>query len=193
MDTVDALEAALARTVAVVDLIGPADHARPTVCGEWDLGALLGHVVGATEAFATVLHGGPTPARGRVEPDEATSTRLRDAATRAIAGWRTPGALEREYDSVIELDGGVLIPPIPLPGSMFLSINLLDVGVHVHDLAAAIDRPELAADDGIAEATLDAARLILQPGIRELAGFGPERVPAPDAGAVRRLLAFVGR
>lgn len=92
----------------------------------------------------------------------------------------------------IVLDGGVLMPPIPLPSTMLLDINLLDVGVHAHDRAAAVDLPALVDDADVARAVLVAARSILQPGIRELAGFGPERSPR-GPGPVEELLAFVGR
>ena len=193
MDHIEALARAYAGLAELLDEVTLADHERPTPCAEWNLGQLLGHIVGATEAFAIVLQRGPTPARARIDPTAATGAALRAAASLTVAGWRSPGALDRDYDSVIELDDGVLIPPIPLPGSMLLDINLLDVGVHLHDVATSLGRSEAVRDDELADATLDAARLILQPGIRELVGFAAERPAANDANAVERLLAFVGR
>jgi uncharacterized protein (TIGR03086 family) len=193
MNHLDALARAYDRLALLLDDVAPVDYERPTPCDEWDLGQLVGHVVGAAGAFAIVLEGGPTPARARVDVEGATADELRSSAARAIAGWRTPGALERDYDSVIELDGGVLIPPIPLPGSMLLDIHLLDVGVHLHDVAISLDRRELAEDEDVATATLAAAQLILQPGVRELAGFAAETAATADADATTRLLAFVGR
>ncbi len=193
MDHIDALARAYDRLALLLDVVEPADRRRPTPCSEWGLGQLLGHSVGAAGAFAIVLEGGATPARARVDVEHATADSLRSAAVRNIAGWRAAGALEREYVSVVELDDGVLIPPIPLPGTMLLDINLLDVGVHLHDVAISLDRRDLADDDDIALATLAAAQLILQPGIRELAGFAAERTSTSDADPVERLLAFVGR
>ena len=193
METLDALERAYAMCAAALDRVNEANRDDPTACEDWTLGMLAGHVVGTASAFAQVLADGPTPARARVVGNEATSARLRADAAAGIAGWKRDGALAREYDRVIELDEGVLIPPIPLPGEMLLAINLLDIGVHAHDLARAVGAPQLADDDGVAYATLSAAELILQPGIRELAGFGPERPPSSDPSPSERLLAFVGR
>jgi uncharacterized protein (TIGR03086 family) len=189
----EALDRAFGLVSAILEEVGPDDHDRPTPCAAWDLGALIAHVRGTTAAFATVLEGGPTPARAVAPVADDLAGALRVDAARVVAGWRRPGAMDRDYDAVIELDDGVLIPPIPLPRSMLAAINLLDVGVHVHDLARAIGRPDLAEDDAVATATLDAAHTILAPGIRELVGFGPERPVDPGASATEALLAFTGR
>ena len=190
----DALALGFARTGTVLARVNDGDLERPTACPGWKLRDLLGHVFGGTHAFGEMLHGGSLPARARVdlEPDRvAQFTRLAD---RTLHGWRATGALDAEYpDGAIELDDGVLIPPIPLPGRMVASIELLDIGVHVLDIADAIGARSLATDDDLAEATLAAAETLLQPGIRELAGFADARAVNPNAGAVERLLAFTGR
>jgi uncharacterized protein (TIGR03086 family) len=190
----DALARAFGLTVLVLAHVRDRDLARPSSCPGWDLRDLLGHVFGATHAFGELLHGGPLPARARVElePDRVTQfTRLAD---RTVQGWRATDALDAEYpQDAIELDDGVLIPPIPLPGRMVASIELLDIGVHVLDIADAIGDRALAADEEVAEATLVAGETILMPGIRELAGFGDARPVDSDASAVQRLLSFTGR
>jgi uncharacterized protein (TIGR03086 family) len=194
MTVEDALARAFSLTAAVLGHVEDRDLERPSPCPGWDLRDLLGHVFGGTRAFGDMLQGGPLPARARVnlEPDRVRQfTRLADLTLR---GWRAVGALDAEYpQGAIELDGGVLIPPIPLPGRMVASIELLDIGVHVLDIADAIGDRTLAADEQLAEATLVAAETILQPGIRELAGFGDARPAGPGAGAVERLLLFTGR
>jgi uncharacterized protein (TIGR03086 family) len=190
----DALARGFALTSAVLARVRDRDLERPTACPEWDLRDLLGHVFGGTYAFGEMLHGGARPARARVElePDRVRQfTRLAD---RTLAGWRAAGALDAEYpDGVIELDDGVLIPPISLPGRMVAGIELLDIGVHVLDIADAIGARPLATDEALAAATLAAAETLLQPGIRELAGFGDARPVDPNVSAVERLLAFTGR
>ncbi len=195
MTTVEeSLAGAFALTTAVLGHVGDSDLERPSACPGWDLGHLLGHVFGSTHAFRVMLDGGPLPARARValEPDRVRQfTRL---AGRTLHGWRAAGALDAEYGpGALELDDGVLIPPIALPGPMVASIELLDVGVHVLDIADAIGDRALAADQRLAEETLRAAETLLQPGIRELVGFGDARPVAAGANAVERLLAFTGR
>jgi uncharacterized protein (TIGR03086 family) len=191
---VPALNRGFALTVTVVGDVRDTDLGRPTPCPGWAVGDLLGHVFGVTRAFGEVLHDGSLPARARVDLEPDRVEQFRALADRARLGWRVPGALDAEYAAgAIELDDGVLIPPIPLPGRMLASIELLDVGVHVVDLAEAIGNRALAEDESLAEATLAAAESLLQPGIRELVGFAAARPADPGASAVDRLLAFTGR
>lgn len=194
-DAVDGLEAVLHDVAAVLDRVHASDRDRPTACPGWSLGHLAGHVVGSTVAFATVLEGGPTPARARVPETAAIATRMRDAAQRCVTAWRGPAVWARQYVEVLELDDGVLIPPIPIDASLLADIQLLDAGVHLFDLAHALGTPApvTPATSAGARATLAAARRVLQPGIRELAGFGPERPAPPGADDVEALLAFTGR
>lgn len=46
MERIDAIDAALARTAAALEEIGPDDLRRPTACADWDLGRLLLAFVG---------------------------------------------------------------------------------------------------------------------------------------------------
>lgn len=192
---VDDLGAVLTSVAAVLDRVRVIDRGRPTSCPGWTLGYLAGHVVGSTEAFATVLEGGPTPARARLPEAEATGARMRAAARRCVTGWRRPSTWARQYVEVLELDDGVLIPPIPIDPSLLADIQLLDAGVHLFDLTQALEMaaPITSSTSTLAGATLAAARRVLQPGIRELAGFGPEQPARPGADAVEALLAYAGR
>lgn len=144
MDDVSALERSFDACAACLDEANSGRLDRSTPCEDWDLGTLAEHVVGTTVAFARVLRGGARPARARVPRDRATSTDLRAAAADVVAAWRDPAVVADSYDRVVELDDGVLIPPIALPGEMVRAINLLDIGVHAHDLASAVGRPDLA-------------------------------------------------
>ena len=54
-----------------------------------------------------------------------------------MAGWRTPGMLDRI------IDGG----PSPMPGSALASINLLDTATHTWDLATATGQPQALPDE----------------------------------------------
>jgi uncharacterized protein (TIGR03083 family) len=66
-----ALEQAGREFAARLRIVGPGDWGRPTPCDEWDVHALVNHVVGGNLRYSMILDG---------EPDEAVlATHARDA------------------------------------------------------------------------------------------------------------------
>ena len=62
---------AMAQTEAVVAAVQPAQLAQPTPCTEYDVRALLSHIVGGLNRIAIVGEGGDglaVPARARSQP-----------------------------------------------------------------------------------------------------------------------------
>ena len=102
------------------------------------------------------------------------------AATAAQAAWHADGAL----------DGNVEIP-FDMPAQVALSINVLDVGTHVWDLASALGQDHGLSAEAIA--AIDSAnRMVVSDQVRSGGGFGEDLGPQGDD-ALANMLAFVGR
>lgn len=170
---------------AVGDLIVrvPRDGwSEPTPCTDWDVRRLVEHLIGMNRVFTAVLVGAPPPHRsdvGYVEDDPVGAYRESAAALlRAFAG---PGVLDHEY-----------VGPLgPATGAERLQIRLYDLLAHGWDLAQATDQPADLPDD-LAEQSLAFARTQLAEQART-GRFAPARDAPPDAPAIERLVAFLGR
>lgn len=166
-------------------LVRPAQWAAPTPCQEWDVRALVNHVVGAKRRYTMLLHGATT--------DEAEATRAVDhlgggpvasfaaAAAELKAAFGEPGALAR---TACHRTG-------ERTGSQLLGNQVLDVAVHTWDLARAIGAGESLDPDVVAFAlTLDDP---FEAG-RQLGAFAPLPGVAPAGReAQARLLYLSGR
>src|SRR3954454_15233393 len=113
-------------------LVGPDDWRVPTPCSEWDVHALVNHVVGGCVRHRMLLHG--------AQPHEVEATRTVDhlgadpvaafvAAADVVVGcFQEDGALER----IVHHPAG------DRTGRELLSMRVLDTSVHGWDLARAI-------------------------------------------------------
>jgi uncharacterized protein (TIGR03086 family) len=166
-------------------LVRPGQWAAPTPCTEWDVRALVNHVVGANRRYTMLLHGATT--------DEVEATRAADhlsgdpvtsfAATAAelTAAFAEPGAMARTaYHRAGERTGAQL-----------LEMRVLDIAVHTWDLARAIGASE-SLDPGVVafaltlQDTFDAAR--------QRGAFAPPPGNTPaDSSAQACLLYLAGR
>ena len=186
MDGLDALSSANTGFERRLRLVRPDDWGRPTPCEEWDVRALVNHVVGANRRYAMLLQGASA-----VEVHATRSAdHLRDDALAAFlatadevtAAFREEGALERmaHHDAVGDRTGAEL-----------LGMRVLDVAVHSWDLARAID-----ADDTL-DAELVELALTLTPGVgasRQQGAFAaPAGEIAADSSPQVRLLHVLGR
>nr|WP_281371449.1 TIGR03086 family metal-binding protein [Petropleomorpha daqingensis] len=166
-------------------LVGPDDWRRPTPCAEWDVSALVNHVVGAAVRYQLLLHGAST------EQVEATRTvdHLGDDAMGSfgttadgmLACFAEDGALERITHHVTG----------DRTGRELLSMRILDLGVHAWDLARAIGADETLDADVVAFLLDSTADLDLGPQQRAFAPADGD-VPA-DASPKDRLLHRLGR
>ena len=144
-------------------LVGPDDWRRPTPCSEWDVRALVNHVVGANVRYQLLLHGAPT------EQVEATRTvdHLGDdalasfvaTADRVVACFQEDGALE----CIAHHATGVRT------GRELLSMRILDAAIHAWDLARAIGADETLDNDVVAFLLAYTADLDLGPQQRAFA------------------------
>ena len=125
-------------------LVGPDDWRRPTPCSEWDVRALVNHVVGANVRYQLLLSGAPT------EQVEATRTvdhlggdawaSFVGTADVVVACFHQDGTLERiAHHATGDRTGREL-----------LSMRILDAAIHGWDLARAIGADETLDEDVVA-------------------------------------------
>lgn len=161
------------------------DFGLPTPCTDWDVRALLAHLVAAIWYFKALATGEPVADLMKSLTDlvgDDPFASYDQAARAGLEAWGTPGALERTYT----------LPMGERSGSEALRIHQADLLLHGWDLAEATHQdstiePELAAF------ALETETWFVQPAMRGTGrAYAAER-PAADDSDEARLLAFVGR
>jgi uncharacterized protein (TIGR03086 family) len=164
-------------------LVGSDDWRRPTPCSEWEVRALVNHVVGANVRYELLLHGAPTE---QVEAMRAVDHLGDDAlasfvatADRVVACFHEDGALER----IAHHASG------DRTGRELLSMRILDAAIHGWDLARAIGADETVDDDVVAFLLVYTAGLDLGPQQRAFAfaDAGVPRIASPQDQLLHRL------
>lgn len=185
----DLLGIAAAHAVPMVRGTADEDLAAPTPCAEYDVRGLLDHLFRVVENFTLLAakqpsdFAGPDPER-LAEPD--WRARFETETGKLVAAWAEPGAEEGTT--------GAMDMPARTVGAMVL----LDLTVHIWDLARATGRSFEPDATVVAELTGEVARMA--PTARKMGVFGPE-VPLPEAAGdpaadptpFERLLALTGR
>lgn len=175
------LAGVMGKTADLVAGVDRDDLGRPTPCPDWDVRALVEHMVGWVQVFEAAAAGATydgDPAAYRLTDDAAE--RFRGSADSLVAGWRDGGT-----------DRTVRLTSSELPASVVFEMTLMEYLTHGWDLATATGRPAPYTDEE-AERTLAGATATLQPQYRGGAIGHPVEVP-DDAPAVVRLAAFMGR
>jgi uncharacterized protein (TIGR03086 family) len=176
---------ALESTGRTVRGIRPDQLTAPTPDGEWDVRALLNHVV-AGNLWAAELGSGKTidAVGDRLDGDvlgEDHAAAYDASAEVAADTFEAPGALEAPC----------AVSYGPVPGSVYAGHRFLDVLVHGWDLAVATGQ-DARLDAGLVSACLE----VVEPQLSMLqasGAFGPAVPTAPDADPQTRLLAMLGR
>lgn len=179
----------LAQTGAIIEAVRPEQLGLPTPCGDWDVRALLGHIVSGVGKVArtgeAALTGAPPSADSRTDGagigDDWTRA-FRTAGERVAAAWKDDATL----------DAMIAVPWGTIPGRAALSGFTGELLTHCWDLAVATGQPS-ELDPGLAAFALDLYQRILPAEGRDKTPFGPP-VPAPEnAGGYARLAAWLGR
>ncbi|MFB7532758.1 TIGR03086 family metal-binding protein [Streptomyces sp. NPDC056178] len=183
MSEVDLLSGVLSKTGDIIEGVGADQLSLPTPCDDYDVEALIHHVVG----WLLVFEAG---AQGRSNDTDAANHRcgadpareFRTAAAGVVAGWEKYG-FDRQ---VTALSGS-------MPGETVFNMTVMEYLTHGWDLAVATGQPIPYTDQEAAE-VLARAKATLQPQYRgENMPFGPVHPVGEDASAVDRLVAFLGR
>ena len=181
------LQQTCASTERVVEGVAEDQLDLATPCTEWDVRALLNHLLGTFALGAALLS--DTPPAVDVAPGEVPATDLvgddplqayRQAVERLLAA-AGGDALQRAHST----------PLGEMPGAVLGGMTALDILVHGWDLAVATGQ-DATLDDALAEPALGFARETITDDSRA-SRIGPE-VPVPaDASATDRLVAYLGR
>ncbi len=177
---------AMAQTESIVAAVGPGQLGLPTPCAEYDVRALLSHIVGGLNRVAIAGEGGDAlarPARADDVPDDGWLATYRAAADRAAAAW----ADDAKLDALVELPWG------KVPGRIAMAGYAQEILTHGWDLARATGQPT-EGDPELASWALAGAKRILPPEARGAdVPFGPVVQVPPGAGPYAQLAAWLGR
>ncbi|MFE0046482.1 TIGR03086 family metal-binding protein [Streptomyces albireticuli] len=179
----DRAVAQLAGLVAVV----PADRlGDPTPCTEFDVRALLGHLVAGAHDGAELGETGTVEWSGPPEgvADDGWSAAYEEARARLVAAWADDAKLAR----TVKVEWG------EFPGAVYLTSGMvLETVTHTWDLSRALGHP-LPLDQELAELVLGWAERFLPAGRRgEGVPFGAVRPVPAGADAYDRLAGWLGR
>lgn len=156
----------------LVESIDEPQWAAPTPCDEWDVRALVDHLLDLQRNFRFTM-------TGEVAPENST---FQDNVAVLVASFEEEGALERTVTTRLG----------EMPGSTALNILTMEHLAHGWDLARALGRTP-AFDEATAERELAFARSMsgkLPPHLRRFKD--PQPTPK-DAPAIDRLAAQLGR
>jgi uncharacterized protein (TIGR03086 family) len=177
---------AMAQTESLVAAVSPAQLSLPTPCAEFDVRALLSHIVGGLNRVAIVGEGGDAlarPARADGVPGDGWLAAYRAAAARAQAAWTDDATL----------DALVVVPWGKIPGRFALAGYVQEILMHGWDLAKATGQPT-EGDPELASWALAGAKRILPPESRgDDVPFGPVVSIPSDSGPYAQLAAWLGR
>ena len=174
-------------TEQFVDRVQPDQYGLATPCSEWDVRALLNHLLGTFALGQALLSDTPPtvdvapgelPTVDLVGDDPAKAYRVGVEALLAAAAG---DALTRSHDT----------PLGQMPGAVLGGFTTLDIVVHGWDLAKATGQ-DPTLEPSLAEQVLGFAQEAITDATR-VPRIGPEIAVMPDAPATDRLVGFLGR
>jgi uncharacterized protein (TIGR03086 family) len=181
------MKLACAATEATIEGVASADLTKPTPCAEWDVRALLNHVVGTLHLGAALLSDtAPTVA---MAPGELPATDLLDGDPLKAYRLGVEPLLAAAKDDAL---GRVHATPLgDMHGDVLGGFTTLDIAVHGWDLAKATGQVP-ALSDALSETVLAFAHQTITAETRP-PRIAPAIPAAADATATDRLVAFLGR
>ena len=173
----------------IVSGIDAGELGQPTPCPEYDVAALIDHLVEAGHRAAALGRGqAPPPGDGspHVELSDAPS-QLRRAGEEAARAWGDDSSLSLRH----AMPWGE-----EYTGATLVDMYLAELAAHAWDLASATGQTG-KLDPSLAVPALAGARAMIKPQYRDMVGpgvpFGAAVSPAPGADDWERLAAFMGR
>ncbi|WP_285102556.1 TIGR03086 family metal-binding protein [Promicromonospora sp. MEB111] len=149
---------ALADTTRLVERAarGPLDIATP--CDEWDLAALLSHMIGQNHGFAAALGDGDADVAHYAGPEVTTAG--------AVDAWEASATALREAFARAQPDAPVHLAEFDaqVSATLALGMQLLDTAVHAWDVAEALGTTYRPDDATVAFVLESAGPIAARPG-----------------------------
>jgi uncharacterized protein (TIGR03086 family) len=179
----DVLASVLSTTEGIIRSVKPDQLELPTPCPEYDVAALVGHMVSWNTVFADGAEQlPPNGNRADYHADEHAGDDFAAASRRVVQAFRD-GAAGRGID----LGNG------PSPGETIFGLMLMEYIGHGWDLAVATDQPTPYTEAAISAARAAGANM-LKPEYRGAGkSFGDVVAVADDAAPLDQLIGFLGR
>ncbi|GAA1331009.1 TIGR03086 family metal-binding protein [Pseudonocardia xinjiangensis] len=172
MSAVSELAAVLDQVVGLVDSVDEQEWSAPTPCEEWDVRAVVEHLLDVQQRFLANLTAQPV----RTQPSFGENAQL------LVSAFSEEGALERLVpDRLGEITGLTL-----------LKILMMEHLAHGWDLGQALAHPP-AFDEEVVDRTIDFVQQMSPKVPPALRRFDDPQPVAPDAPAIDRLAARLGR
>lgn len=184
MTPTEQLEAILPELIDLVDHISLGQLGAPTPCADFDVHAVIDHMIVGGATFAALFRGEQP---GEIAPPavdgSVPAAEFRDAMEQLVDAVRSPGAMDRTIPA----------PFGDVPGETFARFVALDGLIHGWDLARATDRSWTPSAE-LVEAVDEFARVAITPDLRDAGLFAAATTAAAtDATPIERLAAFTGR
>jgi uncharacterized protein (TIGR03086 family) len=181
MEAIERIENATALASEKVHGVKADQLSDPTPCSDFDVRALLNHVIGGLEMLRTAASGGkaamPEGDQFGSDPGQTYDERR----TKLLDVLKDPAALERNWE----------MPFGSMPGQMMAGIAFMEHVTHAWDVAKATGQDTTLPEDLVKECMdlvtpMDA--MLRMPGV-----CGPQVAVSEDAPLTDRFVGFMGR
>jgi uncharacterized protein (TIGR03086 family) len=186
MNSLELLQRADRRLIALTGVLGGDDLDLASPCSAWNVRSLLSHTVAAIDAFAAAVDGGAGPTE-----QELFSGADILGADPLVVVERSVERSQHAWATITDWQQPVATVLGEMPAEQAIGIITYSTLVHSWDLAVAVGRP-VEFDEAEAELA-EAVGMHLVPPLRQQELFGTEVETGTGASPTQRVVAFSGR
>ncbi|WP_406270062.1 TIGR03086 family metal-binding protein [Nocardia sp. NBC_00881] len=175
-------------SVDVVDRVTPDRLGAETPCAEWNLQALLEHMITQNHGFAAAARGSDDPGLWTVRPATDPVADYRASADDVVAAF----AAEDVFERALLLPE--MLPGYGFPAGLAITFHLIDSVVHAWDVAQSIGEA-ITLDEDLGREALRVALAVPNGPERSAPGaaFAPGLVVPDETPVLDRILLLLGR
>ncbi|HEX3793317.1 MAG TPA: TIGR03086 family metal-binding protein [Acidimicrobiales bacterium] len=183
MDEITLLDGVLAKTGDIIAGVQDDQLGLPTPCTEFDVKALMNHIIGWIQVFDAGCHGQTYEGDASAyQFGSDPAGEFRTTARHLTAGWEEYG-----------LDRPVRVMSGDMPGEMVFNMTVMEYMAHGWDLATATGQALPFTEEESAETLARAERTLPAEYRGDDMPFGEAVEVGPDAAGSTRVAAFLGR